>query len=152
MPDNNESEWKLITEIRDSAIFAGKKYEVTGIQSSDGFTVFPDGRNREKRQTFLVKGKFGEFRLEASRWDLGEEKPLDIYTVYTQSFDDDEIGKKNKALCLEYSKEIEYALMHLPVSAVGLYDGIPVKEVFFDIGKEWTDHVRVKAKDLGHAR
>ena len=67
----NYTEWHFIKEKRPSSTKLPDgsfgTYEVEGIRRSDGLTVTREGLSREKWETFLCKGDFGESRLGLSQ-------------------------------------------------------------------------------------
>lgn len=150
------SEWKGIFEDRPSSTIGpdGRMfYKVHGVRRSDGMTVTREGMDREKRERFLCKGSFGEFKFLATRWNSENNQPSEKYTVHVKSYRAFQITQRDTALCKLYAKDIESALLVLESSLVGLtvfswYNHIAAKEVIFDIDNDWTRHHYVKAEEI----
>ena len=103
-------------------------YENLSLRRSDGLTVDSISMGREKDETFLFNGRFGEFKIRASRWNEWTNKPTDIYIVYLfQPYMDETTMRLVRLL----SKDIESALINFPVHAI--FENIPVKDVVFQM-------------------
>ena len=147
-----ESEWQIIPEQRvtpwknpvDGTYLT---YETQLLKRTDGFTVEHVGMNREKWETFVAKGSFGEFKFIATRWDQCNDKPSDTYIVHTQASTHFETTFQDQALCLSHAKDIESALLQFPVG-IPFFNQIAVKSVVFDIGDKPTKPKYVKSNDV----
>jgi hypothetical protein len=122
-----------------------KTWDKLGIKREDGFSIIRVGIDREKWETFICRGNFGEFKFYAVRWDCTEDKPIDTYTVKVNIISGDWQTDKetHRKLLLSHAKDIDSALRAFPIGKT--YEGIPVTDVLFNIS------INPKVPHLVHA-
>ena len=158
----DDSEWEVVKEPYINSI-NNELMEKVKLKRKDGSTIsIAGGAHRGLDDIFLVKGNFGEFKFLASRMEqrepIGSEYYIisdaapyvvsDTYIVWVNWSVDINTAERDKKLRVEYSKDIESALLCFPVEELPLYNNIPVKDVVFDIGKKLTQPHYVHANDI----
>jgi hypothetical protein len=121
---------------------------MTWIRREDGFKLLSIGIGREGHQTFVCRGKFGEFKFYARRWhgDIFKGSEIDTYTVILYMVPD--VGMVDKEtirkLVLAHAKEIESGLLVYPLNSYKT----SVKQVVFDIGRDYKFPKLVRAEEI----
>jgi len=125
--------WQVFTEEQQIA-FTSDVFKNSGVMNENGLQVIKFKDTRDGLSTFELRDpqKNFKFQFYASRWDVLNEKPLNICTVCTNLRPKENIVDRQELYLLvkEYAKEIEGALLNYPPGRSD--NGQQVKKVVFE--------------------